>query len=197
MWLKSHHWVNYPYFRTERKKVLDCIRTPTLSFMLFNNKYYDHETNKFKTDKLKTLNSSICIQDLIESESQDEYLYHSAPRGSYKQKQYNTYPEKWFTPKDNDFDEEIRREEEEKERKKFLEEKELLEQKKKDEELKAIHEDIAIMREQYKNAEIIYLAPFSRNNYSDIHLKPGEEIILVNGKPLLDENGNIKIFKTA
>lgn len=109
MWLKPHQWIDPPYFKTQRKKAVDVVRTPTVSFMLFENRYYNPETGKFNTDKLSTLNSC-CMADLEESYSNEStygnYTTHRPTR------RYTKENNKWFTPKDNDFDEECRRDEE-------------------------------------------------------------------------------------
>lgn len=210
MWLKSHHWVNEPHFKTERKKVLDVIRTPSLSLMLFDQKYYNCETRKFDSDKLKTLNS-FSLADIVDD---NEYGYGTRHKNWWwdSEKHENevefkhadkiiTIPK--FTPKDNDFDEEEkiqekqRIEHQEKQRIALLEFEERLkriEVREKEEENVITNDLNNLTLKQYQSAEILTIEEFNRNNFSNIRLKPNEEIIIINGQPVLDENGNIKIF---
>jgi len=103
MWLKSHHWVDVPHTVYERRREMR-VRESRHTVMLFDRRYYDIDTGKFKTDKLPTLYSESWA-DLMESgdSSQDhtDYLYRK-----------KGYCDTWFTPKDNDFEEECRKEDE-------------------------------------------------------------------------------------
>jgi hypothetical protein len=186
MWLKSHHWVDEPYFKTERKRVLDTVRTPTLTVMLFEQKYYNPETRKFDSDKLKTLNS-LSLSDMIISDDCHQDQRHLLPRWARSSDhEKSEYDIPYFIPKDNDFDEQIRKEKEEREKDESEEQSE-------EKIITYLHSNLTI--EQYKNAEVLSLEQFNNINLSNIRLKPNEEIIIIDGQPILDEFGNIRIFQ--
>jgi len=113
MWLKSHKWVDVPGTRYERRKVLN-VRESTHTAMVFDKKYLNVETGKFDTDKLHTLNN-LSLVDLMIEESPECLVaparYHrKLDRNRREQRDANTYNFPKHVPKDNDFDEELRRE---------------------------------------------------------------------------------------
>lgn len=171
MWLKSHHWVDVPYTRTERKKVLN-VRESKHTIMLFDMKYYDVETGKYKTDKLPTLYHS-SLAELVVNDS-SETGYHNYLDRCRKE-------EAWFVPKDDDFDDDCRREEEEKrrhkERQRIAKEKKRLDEEFEANKKKRIAYDIQLAEaEKRVNNNKIYLGGIN-------HGKPCESTNNLNVRP--------------
>ncbi len=81
--------------------------------MVFDKKYLNVETGKFDTDKLRTLNS-LSLNDLVDNYDHNEFsgAYVRSPSRYSKQPETNVYNFPKHVPKDNDFDEELRREKE-------------------------------------------------------------------------------------
>jgi hypothetical protein len=110
MFLKSHHWVNEPTSRTERRNVLHAVRQRTETARLFDIKYRDIDTGKLDTDCLPTLNSTSYL-DLIETDQHDQF-YGNKHRHHFRRLHESCHKvERWFTPKDDDFDKECELEE--------------------------------------------------------------------------------------
>ena len=97
MWMKPAKWIMEPKTKYEIRREMN-VRESQHTCMLFDKRYYNVESGKFITDKLHTLNT-YSLADLCVTESADvdhlTYLYKSA---DYSRQ------DKWFTPKDNDFD---------------------------------------------------------------------------------------------
>jgi len=108
MWTvgNSHKWTAVPGTRTETKYYLDGARFHGIPIPLFNRKYLDIDTGKFDLDRIESI-KSIAWADII-----DHYPDgHSHDRWSDSNK-YRHLSVPSFTPKDNDFDEEYRKDEE-------------------------------------------------------------------------------------
>jgi len=112
MWLKPHRWVDVPGTRTEKRWAMN-VRESRHTVMVFDKKYVNVETGKLDTDKLCTLNN-LSLVDLMTGESGE---YDAAPNRYYikyrnrqENQETNVYNFPKHVPKDNDFDEDIRRE---------------------------------------------------------------------------------------
>jgi len=108
---ESHHWVTQPHTVYERRRELR-VRESRHTFMLADKKYFNYETGKYDSDKIKTLYSQ-SYSDLIEDDN--DYTGQHLGRSSWaagkniyieRQKKYEK-----FSPKDNDFDDECRQDE--------------------------------------------------------------------------------------
>jgi hypothetical protein len=114
MWLKSHRWVDVPGTRTEKRWATN-VRESVHTAMVFDKKYLNVETGKFDTDKLRTLNS-LSLIDLVTEETYDYMTYSNWNRykdrkhKKNKKQEASVYNFPKHVPKDNDFDEELRRE---------------------------------------------------------------------------------------
>jgi hypothetical protein len=106
MWLKSHHWVDVPHTKYERRRELR-VRESRHTVMLFDRKYLNIDTGKLNTDKLHSLYCT-SLSEII----QDDYDGLNA-QTEYKRR-FKNESEKWFVPKDDNFDEECRLDEERK-----------------------------------------------------------------------------------
>ena len=119
MWLKSHKWVANPHTVTERRREMNVSESRHTA-MLFDRRYQNVDTGKFDTDKLHTLNN-LSLVDLIIEESPECLVaparYHRKwDRNRREQRDTNVYNFPKHVPKDNDFDEELKREKAIKER---------------------------------------------------------------------------------
>ncbi len=113
MWLKSHRWVDVPGTRTEKRWAMN-VRESSHSAMVFDKRYLNIETGKFDTDKLRTLNS-LSLNDLVDNYDDNGARINTYVRQAKRdreQKVENVYDFPKHVPKDNDFDEELRREKE-------------------------------------------------------------------------------------
>lgn len=129
MWLKSHRWVDVPGTRTEKRWAIN-VRESRHTAMVFDKKYVNVETGKLDTDRLYTLNN-LSLNDLVTEETYDYMMYANWNRYKNRKKskrhreklKTNVYNFPKHVPKDNDFDEEIRREKElvEKQQKEYAE----------------------------------------------------------------------------
>jgi hypothetical protein len=108
----SHRWVMKPHTVYERRRELR-VRESQHTFMLIDPKHYDCDTGKYITDKLHTINS-YSLSDFVEDGDYHNYTRYYLHRGNYAGKNRYIENQKWFTPKDNDFDEECRIEKERK-----------------------------------------------------------------------------------
>lgn len=116
MWLKSHRWVDVPGTRTEKRWTMN-VRESRHTAMVFDKKYVNVETGKLDTDRLHTLNN-LSLNDLVTEETYDYMVYANWNRYKNRKKQKTTrkqpenkvYNFPKHVPKDNDFDEDIRRE---------------------------------------------------------------------------------------
>lgn len=116
MWLKSHRWVDVPGTRTEKRWAMN-VRESTHTAMVFDKKYVNVDTGKLDTDKICTLNN-LSLNDLVTEETYDYMMYANWNRYKNRKKakrrreqpENNVYNFPKHVPKDNDFDEEIRRE---------------------------------------------------------------------------------------
>lgn len=123
MWLKSHRWVDVPGTRTEKRWAMN-VRESTHTAMVFDKKYFNVETGKLDTDKLCTLNH-FSLNDFVSEEDPTYNMVHSWERykesqrrkkakKEKKEKNSNVYNFPKHVPKDNGFDEEIKRDNERK-----------------------------------------------------------------------------------
>ncbi len=106
-----HNWncIQNVNWRYGTREYLNHVRESHVTARVNIDRYYDYENGVYLLDKMPSL-SPISWDDLIETEgSYGNYRPLSDSR--FKKE------EAWFTPKDNDFEEECRRDEEEKERK--------------------------------------------------------------------------------
>lgn len=148
MWLKPHRWVDVPGTRYERRKVLN-VRESTHTAMVFDRKYLNIETGKFDTDKLCTLNSMSLLDFMIE-ESPESYVAparyrRKRDRRIEEERKSSVYNFPKHVPKDNDFDEELRREQ----AAKIAHEKAIKERQDKEYALKRLEEHRRILEEQH------------------------------------------------
>lgn len=96
MFLKPHQWNMVPESRTERRLWLHQVRERTHTVMLHDKRYFDVDSGKFITDKLPTIHS-LNLNDMM-SRSQN---YNDNAEDEF----FDDYEhQKWFTPKDDDFD---------------------------------------------------------------------------------------------
>lgn len=141
MWLKSYKWNLTPHTAYERRCELR-VRESRHTCMLFDKKYFDIDTGKFVRDKLAKLNS-YSLADMFDDSVHNHITYNDA-RHHYKIEEEeeaaiekyssNIYNFPYFTPKDNDFDEECKQDEEE----------------------KKLEEKIKLLKEQIELKEIAY-----------------------------------------
>lgn len=92
MYLKSHKWILEPYTAYEICRELR-VRESRHTVRLYDKKYLDIDTGKFNADKLQSIYSSSLTE-------------MTSPR-RYGLDDYGDIPpkyEKWFTPKDDDFE---------------------------------------------------------------------------------------------
>lgn len=110
MWLKSHKWVNHPHTVTERRREMN-VRESCHTAMLFDRRYQDIDTGKFDTDKLYTLNN-LSLVDLMDEGDSSNWIntYVRQAKRDRQQSDTNVYNFPKYVPKDNGFDEELRRE---------------------------------------------------------------------------------------
>ena len=92
------------------------IRESRHTAMLFDRRYQNIDTGKFDTDKLHTLNN-LSLVDLMTEESGEYYsapirYRHKRERRIEHERQASIYNFPKHVPKDNGFDEELRREKE-------------------------------------------------------------------------------------
>jgi len=115
---QDHKWVANPTTRTERRWALNiyCQRTNVIAI---DHKYLNIDTGKFDSDKLPTLYHS-SLAEMAVPESHD---YGCQDSRHTRADRYYSRNERWFTPKDDDFDEELEREERERAAKVAAEEK--------------------------------------------------------------------------
>lgn len=92
-WLKSHHWVDVPHTAYERRRELR-VRESSQSVLSWDRKYFNIDTGKFNTDKLVTI-KSYTLQEMVES----DYV-----SGHDRTPKYFNEDRRWFTPKDDDWD---------------------------------------------------------------------------------------------
>jgi len=144
MFLKSHHWVDVPQTKYERRCVLR-VRESKHTVMLFDQKYYDVETGKFKTDKLQTLNSYSMGDYIDESNHYDVNEYagtrYSRDNHHYHRMSTNQPSFTRASPRVDDIDEQERKEVEQK----IKEHEELLYQA----QVKAAEERARALNQQY------------------------------------------------
>lgn len=107
----AHHWIIKPHTRYECRSALR-VREPRQSALLIDYKYYNHETNKFNLDKIKTINS-YALHEIIDD------CVHNAMRypSRHSSFDYDNYENEYeddnilsricnlpiFKPKDNNF----------------------------------------------------------------------------------------------
>jgi hypothetical protein len=110
MFLKSHKWVNHPNTVTERRREMN-VRESRHTAMLFDRRYQNIDTGKFDTDKLHTLNN-LSLVDLMDEGDSSNWIntYVRQAKRDRQQQDTNVYNFPKHVPKDNDFDEELRRE---------------------------------------------------------------------------------------
>lgn len=98
MFLKPHQWNMVPESRTERRLWLHQVRERTHTVMLHDKRYFDVDSGKFITDKLPTI-PSLNLNDMMTRCHWTEYDCDE------KDECFDDYEhQKWFTPKDDDFD---------------------------------------------------------------------------------------------
>lgn len=110
MWIKSHRWVDVPGTRTEKRWAMN-VRESTHTAMVFDKKYVNVETGKLDTDRLCTLNS-MSLNDLVETDyyhNDISFVHVRYAKRDMEQPEENVYNFPKHVPKDNDFDEELRR----------------------------------------------------------------------------------------
>jgi hypothetical protein len=85
MWYKSHHWVNKPYTKYERKCVMN-VRENIHTVMIFDRKYFDVDTLKFDSNRIKTM-SHLAIADIID-DNEFGYGKHYKPPHTHNDNYY-------------------------------------------------------------------------------------------------------------
>ena len=115
MWLKSHKWVDAPGTRAEKRWAMN-VRESAHTAVVFDKKYLNVETGRFDTDKLRTLNN-LSLVDLITDESCEYYVTparhrHKSERRIEEERRASVYNFPKHVPKDNEFDEELKRDKE-------------------------------------------------------------------------------------
>lgn len=95
----SHKWVATPHTRTEKRWAISP-REPRQNVVLHSLKYQNIDTGKFDSDKLPTLYHS----SLAEMAETDDF--HCQDARHTRADKLRPSNEKWFTPKDDDFDNE-------------------------------------------------------------------------------------------
>lgn len=118
MWHQSHKWIMEPYTAYEIRRELR-VRESKHTCMLFDRKYYDVEAGKYCFDKLPTIQSLSWSDVYVDNDNHTEEYFNrpgwATGKNVYIERQkMEEENQKWFTPKDNDFDEECRRDEENK-----------------------------------------------------------------------------------
>lgn len=100
----SHRWKMVPHTVTEIRREMN-VRESRHTVMLFDRKYYNIDTGKYDTDRLPTLYHQ-SLSELVESGDYN----NGAPYERYTKfySKLNPEIEKWFTPKDDDFDDECK-----------------------------------------------------------------------------------------
>lgn len=114
-WHKSHKWILKPFTSYEIFRELR-VRESKHTVMVWDKKYYDSDSGKLITDKIKTINS-YHISDMIDDYAHDHMVYDKYPEYRIKNRQIKeeensrifNIPK--FIPKDNDFDKECELEE--------------------------------------------------------------------------------------
>jgi hypothetical protein len=104
----SHHWVMTPHTVYERCRELR-VRESRQTAIAFDRKYLNIDTGKLDSDKLQTI-AKYSAADMVDDcdLSVEQYLNRDSWRAG---KNIFIENQKWFTPKDNNFDEECRRDE--------------------------------------------------------------------------------------
>ena len=84
------------------------VRESSHTVVLWPKRYYDSDTGKFDLDRMETIFSQ-SINQLWNCRSYSDHSFDD-----YRPTRNQRRPEAWFEPKDNDWDEEIKREEQQK-----------------------------------------------------------------------------------
>jgi hypothetical protein len=99
---QSHKWKYVPYYGREIRREMN-VREPSQNVILFSRKYFNVETGKFDSERLPTIHS-LNWADIVtpDYESCNNNERHHGIYGEWNERR----SEKWFVPKDDDFDEE-------------------------------------------------------------------------------------------
>ena len=96
---EAHRWIDKPYHHYEIRREMR-VRESRHTVMLYDRKYYDCDTGKYDTNKLHTI-ATYCVADLVRDYGCDEPGING-----YKQRYAREEQDyqKWFIPKDDEFD---------------------------------------------------------------------------------------------
>ncbi len=98
-WIKPHQWLIRPITRTEIRSIQN-IREPRQTAIAWPKRYYDVDAMAFDSERMETIpsysaNDYIRSNDPINREGAHHYNFD-----------YGLSKKPWFTPRDNDWDEE-------------------------------------------------------------------------------------------
>ncbi len=110
MWYWPSNCIQQTNWHRGTIEALHHLRSFSLTARVRTDKYYDYENDVYLLDKMPAI-SPLSWDDLLEPEQNLTELYFVS-RGERGRKNPYIERQKWFTPKDDDFDEECRRDEE-------------------------------------------------------------------------------------
>ena len=183
----SHKWMMTPHTIYEIRREMR-VREMRQTAIAWDRHYLNIETGKLITDKIGTLNS-YSWDDITVSECQSTGIQEHNQRCRKEKLDYSPiYNFPRHVHKDDDFDDELDEKLEIEAKNKI---KNMVDRNNK--KLSYPKEDFVVMG----NGEIRDVTHVNETyiSYDNIILKKGEEIWLVYGNPILDENGEVKIFK--